>query len=130
MEKDGGVEVLRSFIVSPRPDNFSLPVSVKCLAVVTLFQYYLYNTFGNVKILEKSNEISCFELIKSPIIIGDFLRKFGFEHLALELDIDCDMNACKDIVMTDLCNMLMNRSSNIDETALRNLNNNDDELLL
>lgn len=57
LEKDGGVEVLKSFLTAQRPVNFQLPISVKRLAALTLFHVYLYQEYNDLRGLEKSNTI-------------------------------------------------------------------------
>ena len=87
MEKDGGVEVLKYFVTAQRPDNFRLPISVKCLAVVTLFQYFLFRKFKNLKGLDTSDKIMCFYSVPS-YLVGEFFHEYDFVHVAEELHIN------------------------------------------
>lgn len=99
------MEVLKSFISSPRPDNYALPISVKRLAVITLFQYYLYSRLINLKTLERCNDIVCFNLIKSKQIVIEFFHTYDLTHLATEFGIDYDLNQNyfdEDIIMADI----------------------------
>ena len=83
LEKDGGVEVLKSFLTEERPVDSQLPLSVKWLAVITLFQYYLYKNFKNIKGLEKSSKIECFRDVNIRYV-QDFFSYFKFSQLADE----------------------------------------------
>ncbi|KAI2806675.1 Protein zer-1 [Blomia tropicalis] len=87
LEKDGGVEVLKYFVTAQRPDNFRLPISVKCLAVVTLFQYFLFRKFKNLKGLDTSDKIMCFYSVPS-YLVGEFFHEYDFVHVAEELHIN------------------------------------------
>lgn len=115
LEKDGGVEVLKYFVTAQRPDNFQLPTSVKCLAVVTLFQYYLfkeYNSLSLNKSLEKSHEIQCFHLVPR-VVVANFLHYFDFAHLAPELGIDLGDES--DLVSSGGVALLVPTNNNNDE---------------
>lgn len=124
MEKDGGVEVLKCFVTAQRPDNFQLPTSVKLLGVVTLFQYYLYKEYGNLKGIEKSDDIQCFYLIRPSSIVLDFFTQFDFLHLTTEFDISlfdsdddddddrCDDHHCPHHRNLDIVDMMDQERSN------------------
>lgn len=84
LEKDGGIDTLKSFITAPRPDNYSMPTSVKCLAVVTLFQFYLYTNLGHIKRIDKSNQIPCFDVV-DPEVVMHFLQQYSLTNLSPEL---------------------------------------------
>ena len=76
--------MLQSFITAPRPDNYSMPAPVKALAVVTLFQYFLYTKSGDINGLEKSRIIPCFSVVPRNIEF-EFLKQYSLINLSPEL---------------------------------------------
>lgn len=87
MEKDGGVEVLKSFLTAQRPVNFQLPISVKRLAALTLFHVYLYQEYNDLRGLEKSNTIfKSYQNIQANMKkrMRKCFNKFGIAHLSNE----------------------------------------------
>ena len=78
---------MRNFITAKRPAEHPVPLQVKWLALTTLFQYYLFTKYKNLKGLEKMNEISgCFAKIH-PKYVADFFLTFDIVELGAEFNI-------------------------------------------
>lgn len=86
LEKDGGIKVLRAFIGKHKGRTSTLPKSAKCLAVVTLLQYFLYKNYGNLRNLDKCPEIMCFYRLKGDIV-QNFLKDYDLEEVNAELNL-------------------------------------------